>query len=175
MRLANADKVEITTVLCATSYALNRDFDALVACYHDKLNVTDECSKLWAHYSAANVGLCANVCASAATTEEVDLNGPPPECELSDCLQCSNSTFQADFDILSGRTLVHSGVTGRVAWPCNDFFPVVHDPCVGNASFVESNATTMPPTTTTSGGQSGNCAIIPVSVALLAFVLVGWM
>jgi hypothetical protein len=176
MRLANADTIETTTVLCSVSYALSREFDTLVSCYQDKLHVTEECSKLWAHYSATNVGLCANECASSSSGEPV-LIGPPPECELSECLQCSNSTFQADFDVLSGRTLVNSGITGRMARSCKEFFPVVHDPCVGNATFVElfpPNATMPPTAEPNSGGKSGNCAIVPVAVALLALVVVGW-
>jgi hypothetical protein len=161
-------------VLCSVSYTLNRDFNDLITCYEDKLGLTKECATLWAHYSATNAGLCAETCASSINGQ-VNLTGPPPECALSECLQCSNSTFQADFDILSGRTWAHSGITEQVARPCNDFYRVVHDPCAGNATFVEPNRTMTPTPVPTSGGKSGMSARIPVAVAVLAFVVVGWM
>ena len=174
MRMMNGDDFQTTAVLCAVSYTLDRNFNELIACYQDKLGLTEECGKLWAHYSATNAGLCADACASNVNNEG-NLTGPPPECALSECLQCSNSTFQADFNLLSGGTWAHSGITERIARPCNDFFPVDHDPCAGNATIVAPNRTMPPTTEPTSGGKSGMSARIPVAAALLAFLIVGWV
>jgi hypothetical protein len=174
MRLMNTDTFQTNAVLCSTSYVLKRDFNGLVKCYMEKLGLTDECAKLWAHYSATNAGMCANACASS-TDNVGNLTGPPPECALSECLQCSNSTFQADFDILLGGTWAQRGLTERIARPCNDFFRVDHDPCLGNATIVEPNCTMPPTSEPTSGGKSGMSARIPVAAALLAFLVVGWM
>jgi hypothetical protein len=127
MRMMNAANFQATTVLCSVSYTINRDFNDLVACFRERLGLTEECGKLWAHYSDTNAGVCAEACASNINGEG-NLTGSPPECALSECLQFSNSTFQADFDILSGRTWAHSGITEQIARPCNGFFRVVHNP-----------------------------------------------
>lgn len=165
------DSFESHTVACSASYALNRNFDKLVGCFQDKekSGLSQECATLWAHYVATNVGLCAARC-----LDTTQLNGPAPECELLDCLQCSNSTFQADFDIISGRTLQNSGITERIARPCADFFRVDHDPCQGNTTFDEPE--TMPPTPAPTSGVYVSPKGAWIALAAAALVVgYGWM
>jgi len=164
MRMKFADSFEGSTVACSTSYVINRDFENLVGCFEDVelFGLSPQCARLWAHYVATNAHLCAAQCFS---TQE--LNGPAPECELLDCLQCSDSQFQEDFDLISGRTLTNSGITQRIARPCSDFVRSNHDP-------VCQVSTTPTQAPTTSGGGSP----MGVWVALAAAALVvgyGWL
>jgi hypothetical protein len=132
MRNKFSDTFESSTVQCSASYAINRDFERLVGCFEDADNFgfSTACARLWAHYSATNTQLCAQACFNTQ-----QLNGDPPECALLECLQCSNSTFQADFNVIGGRTWVKSGITERIARPCADFWRINHDPCQGNTTF----------------------------------------
>jgi hypothetical protein len=91
------------------------------------MGFTLPCSMLWAHSAATSVNRCNEVCLVDATGLTI-LNGPPPACEFQTCLSCSG-VWQNDLDALAGRTLQNSGITERIARPCEDFARIVHDPC----------------------------------------------
>lgn len=58
------------------------------------------------------------------------LNGPAPDCAPSPCLACQGR-FRTVFDQLLGMQFQLAGITERIPVPCSEFYPVVHDPCVG--------------------------------------------
>lgn len=158
--MRSAETVEEDLTLCAARYALNggspNRFEQLVNCHKEvsdqiELGFTDECALLWAHYGASNFHLCAEACSAGFGSEEIDLTGDAPECALSECLKCSNDTFQAAFDSLSGRTMQGSGLTEAIARSCSEFTSVVHEPC--GDFFCEMTAPTPAPT---SGGFTLN-------------------
>jgi hypothetical protein len=60
----------------------------------------------------------------------LQLNGPPPACEPSKCLTCQ-ADFRKVFDKIAGIELNKAGITERIAQKCSDFYPVIHDPCLG--------------------------------------------
>ena len=172
MRMKFSATFESSTVACTTSYVINRNFEKLVTCFQnpDLFGMSQECATLWAHYAATNAFLCSSACFDTS-----EVNGPAPQCELLDCLQCSESKFQADFDVLSGRTLTNSGITQRIARPCADFFRVIHDPCLGNTTFDEPNTMPTAPTQApSSGGSSPKRAWIALAAAA-AVTGYGWM
>jgi hypothetical protein len=166
MRMKFSDSFESNTVACSASYVINKDFERLVGCFEntDNFGLSRQCAQLWAHYVATNANLCAAQCFDTS-----ELNGPPPECELLDCLQCSNSTFQGDFDTISGRTLTNSGITQRIARACSDFVRVNHDPCQGNTTFDEPDTMAPQPT---QAPTSGSTSPTGVWVALTAAAIV---
>ena len=175
--MSTVDSFQSTSVLCSISYVLSRNFENLIDCYTSRLGLTEECATLWAHYSATNAGLCSNEC-SSGFSGDVELNGPAPECELGECLACSNATFQGDFNSLSGRTEANSGITQEIARPCSDFFPVVHDPCEGGngtASPTEPSTPTTPPTPPSGSVQLHGIVGCAAAAILTALAWAGWM
>jgi hypothetical protein len=80
---------------CGGGYVFSRDFEALVSCYQ-KIGFTEDCARLWSHFAATSIALCAGVCAG-----NPPLNGDPPECALGDCLTCQQD-FEGDFNDLAG-------------------------------------------------------------------------
>jgi hypothetical protein len=165
-RIRTLDTLETSSVICATSFALSGAadrFETLIECYTD-LGFTDSCAILWAHFGAASTVQCAVDCLPDGITGLVLVNGPPPTCELEACLTCSEA-FQADFDAIAGRTLSNSGITERIARPCDDFYRVEHDPCVGTTEIgdVGTDAPTMAP--------DGAIRTLPVMALTLVAVL----
>jgi hypothetical protein len=131
-RIKTLDTLETDSVICATSFTLSRAadrFETLIGCYTE-LGFTDSCATLWAHLSAAISIQCSAFCIPDGTTGLVLVNGPSPTCELAACLTCTEA-FQADFYAIAGRILYNSGITERIARPCDVFHSVEHDPCVG--------------------------------------------
>ena len=60
----------------------------------------------------------------------LQLNGPAPACEPSQCLACQVD-FQKEFDKIAGIEFPKAGITERIAHECSDFYRVIHDPCLG--------------------------------------------
>lgn len=117
------------SVACATDWAVDRNFGALMKCYTD-MGFTDECSRLWAHYTVANTLLCAGSCITKSG--EVLLAGDPPACEYTSCVTCAQDKYPLDSVLyeLSGYTLVGGSVLDRKPFPCSDYDPLKLDPCV---------------------------------------------
>lgn len=126
-RIKNQAIMATESIICATSYTFSRDFSALVACYQE-LGFTASCGELWAHYAATNGSKCAFDCFGVS-----ELNGPAPACEPSKCLVCQQE-FRKDFDKIAGIDFAKAGITETIARNCGDFFPVIHDPCLGLGS-----------------------------------------
>jgi len=127
-RIKSAGTLETESIVCATSYIFSRDFPALVSCY-EALGFTIDCATLWAHFAAINGSKCAFKCMPGATGV-VKLNGLAPQCEPSECFTCQEN-YKEDFDRIAGIEFAKAGITERFAHDCNDFYRVIHDPCLG--------------------------------------------
>lgn len=130
-RIKTYGSLETESIVCATSYTFSRDFPSLVQCYA-KLGFTESCATLWAHFAATNGSKCAFNCipGSSGITE---LNGPAPECAPSSCLECQVG-FRGVFDDLAGIQFAKAGITERIAQKCDNFYRIIHDPCIGLGS-----------------------------------------
>jgi len=120
--------LETESIACATSYTFSRDFEALVECY-GALGFTGSCATLWAHFAATNGSNCMMPC-FPGLDGVTELNGPAPLCEPSKCLECQ-ADFLESFNNIAGFEATKAGITERIAHSCNDFYRVLHDPCIG--------------------------------------------
>jgi hypothetical protein len=162
VRIREFTELESNSVFCATSYTLSVGddrFEKMIQCY-EEMGFTSPCATLWAHFGAVNAISCATFCfpnSQGVTT----LNLDPPTCEFAPCLACSQ-TPQAEFDVLSGRTLQNSGITERIIRPCSAFSRVEHDYCVGTTQVgsCEASAPTPAPQADTNG--SGGSVTMPI-------------
>jgi len=127
-RIATYGTLEIESIKCATKYTFSRDFPTLVSCYSN-LGFSDSCATLWGHYAATNGSQCASKCWPDSSGVTL-LNGPAPACEPSECLTCQ-ADFLKVFDKIAGIKFPKAGITERIAYECSDFYPVIHDPCLG--------------------------------------------
>lgn len=126
-RMRTRESLQSKGVLCGTRYFINREFDKLIDCWQEE-GFTRDCAYMWAHFTASNAALCAGKCLD----QKPPFNGPPPECEVTDCLKCGDP-FNSEFDLLAGRDQPRSGITENIGRQCSLFYPVVHDPCPGQA------------------------------------------
>ena len=119
------------------------------------------------------------------------LNGPAPECEPSTCLECGED-FRDDFDDIAGMEFIKAGITERITQDCDDFYRVIHDPCVGisddgggssdggggDGGSVDTPTSTTPevsepaPAEGTSGGNYNSGALITIFISLIGMILV---
>jgi hypothetical protein len=163
-RMFLRDRMPAIGSLCGTAYFLGgMDFDKLILCYQTE-GFTNDCSMLWAHFTATNGALCAGPCISA----KPPYNGDPPECKLDECLTCGEQ-FIADFDRISGRTQMNSGITENIARNCSDFYPVIHNPCPGLD--IPDDAETSTPTTAPSNARSMLTIFTGLEILLVAALM----
>lgn len=162
VRMKHVTDLASKTLPCAVVYKLDTQsssevrFAELFTCVKN-LGFSDPCGELWAHYLATNGNLCASNCSKGYTGVPV-LNGDPPNCTLSECLQCSADIFQDDFDMLSGRTMSASGIIDAIARPCSTFYPVDQTSCT-------STLATAAPTKTSDAVQNGIIVAVLGAVA----------
>mmetsp|Transcript_7875 Transcript_7875/g.16230 ORF Transcript_7875/g.16230 Transcript_7875/m.16230 type:complete len:361 (-) Transcript_7875:1366-2448(-) len=126
-RINTYGTLETESIKCATSYTFNRDFPALVNCYKE-MGFTSSCATLWGHFAATNGSQCALAC-FPDITGVTKLNGPAPQCEPSGCLTCQQD-FRLVFDAIAGIEFPKAGITERIAQSCDNFYKVIHDPCI---------------------------------------------
>jgi len=127
-RIKNSGSLEKESIKCAISYTFTSDMEKLVGCYTD-LGFTQSCSALWAYFVAVNGRTCAGVCLPDATGT-TKLIEEPPLCLPSACLQCQLD-FRKDFDDIAGIEFKNAGITEAIAYSCDSFYRVIHDPCIG--------------------------------------------
>eukprot|EP00540_Astrosyne_radiata_P017432 CAMPEP_0116833406 /NCGR_PEP_ID=MMETSP0418-20121206/6418_1 /TAXON_ID=1158023 /ORGANISM="Astrosyne radiata, Strain 13vi08-1A" /LENGTH=356 /DNA_ID=CAMNT_0004462851 /DNA_START=32 /DNA_END=1102 /DNA_ORIENTATION=- len=172
-------------LLCSLDYSLSGSnpnrFQALIDCMSDptkSIGFSEPCARLWAHYSALNFFLCSEPCASGLTGT-ISFNGPPPKCEPSDCRQCTIDLIQDIFDDLSGFTMNGAGFLEDIVYPCDEYYPIFHDPCIGahsdgpadpNGGGATNNPTPAP--TPTSSAVSPSRAVLTTTAL---FVSLGFL
>ena len=60
-------------------------------------------------------------------------NGPAPECELNECLQCDEDNAGPIFTAFGGRTRRRSGLKSEIVRPCDSIYRIIsHNPCLNS-------------------------------------------
>ena len=147
---------------CSTIGLLNET--AGLECFMD-IGLTRECAKIWNYDGIYDGKVCTESCIGHLTEPN---NGPPPECELNECLQCDEdnagpifssfagintfsfittmdiSLFIFDYIIL-GRTRRRSGLLSEIIRPCESIAHIEHIiPCSYTSTLLSShNLSTM--------------------------------
>ena len=60
----------------------------------------------------------------------LQLNEAAPECAPSKCIKCQVG-IRDEFDKIAGIEFRKAGITERIAHNCDEFYRVIHDPCLG--------------------------------------------
>ena len=102
-------------------------FHAGVSCY-EALGFTHECSKMWIYNNYNTWKYCGLTCATQTFLNK-PFNGPPPKCELNDCLTCDETYSGPIFQKVAGRTRRNSGLRSAIARPCHSFTVLEHEAC----------------------------------------------
>ena len=96
-----------------------------LACFVE-LGFTEPCAAIWNADAVYDASACGKVCARDAGAP---YNGPPPQCELSDCLQCDEDSAGPLFAQVGGRTRRRSGLESEEARLCNATAQLMQVPC----------------------------------------------
>ena len=175
VRMKTIETINPFSVACGLNYVsqnFKTRFDGLIQCYKD-LGFTTDCATLWAHFGATNVALCAIRCVPGANNDVI-LNKAPPFCPLSDCISCSATKFEEDFNALAGiwKSAYNAGMNDEIAYPCSYFYRTDLDPCQGSAPTVSPAPSMAASTMSDSSGASSTFSVLAsVSIMLGAFVL----
>ena len=104
-----------------------KDFDDGIQCYIDA-GLTEECAKMWLYDGYHTTKECTEICVAEIVENEGDVpaNGPPPECELSSCLQCDEDESGPIFKEYVGRIRRSSGLLSSIVRPCEGFPQIIH-------------------------------------------------
>ena len=94
-------------------------------CYED-LGFTPPCATIWNYDGIYDGQNCKWICIKQLFA---DSNGPPPACELNDCLKCDEDMAGPKFKDFAARTRRRSGITSAIARGCDDFANIKHDAC----------------------------------------------
>lgn len=114
--------------ICATKGIFNES--AGLQCYME-LGLTEECSKIWNYDGIFDGAMCGKTCMGDITAPN---NGPPPECALSDCLQCDEEQAGPIFSSFGGRTRRRSGLQSEIIRDCASVARIYeHNPCINSA------------------------------------------
>lgn len=114
--------------ICATKGIFNED--AGLQCYID-LGLSRECAKIWNYDGIYDGKMCGATCMGDITASN---NGPPPTCELNDCLQCDEVSAGPVFSSYGGRTRRRSGLQSEIIRNCSSVARIfTHDPCTNPA------------------------------------------
>lgn len=109
--------------ICATKGLFNET--AGLECYQE-IGLTLECSKIWNYDGIYDGKVCLKPCLEDLSEPN---NGPPPECQLNDCLQCDEDLAGPNFTSFAGRTRRRSGLISEIIRPCSSIAKITHDPC----------------------------------------------
>ena len=103
-------------------------------------------------------------------------------------MECQDD-FRDDFDDIAGMEFNKAGITERITQDCDDFYRVVHDPCVGisddgdnsgggDGGSVDAPTPTTPevsepaPAEGTSGSNYNSGTLITMFLSLIGMILV---
>lgn len=117
-----------------TSLANGCGRSGLVKSYEDglkcflNLGFTYPCAKIWMDNTRNTAQECGRTCFMSDVFNR-ELNGPPPKCELNECLQCDEEKSGAAFQRFAGRTRRGSGILSAIARSCDDIVHLKHEAC----------------------------------------------
>ena len=117
--------------ICATKGLFNEQKG--LECYME-LGLTKECAKIWNYDGIYDGKVCGATCAGDITAPN---NGPPPACEINECLQCDEENAGPIFSSFGGRTRRRSGLQSEIIRPCESIARIFHhNPCPFNSNKV---------------------------------------
>lgn len=94
-------------------------------CYQE-IGLTEECARIWNYDGIFDASACGKTCAGSLTASN---NGPPPMCELNDCLACDETEAGPVFSSFAARTRRRSGLVSEIIRDCESIAKdIVHDP-----------------------------------------------
>jgi len=98
---------------------------ACIDCYMN-LGFTEACANVWAYDSehTGKYGVCLGECLTHSNA-----TGPPPQCALSDCVQCDDTKSGPTFNAYSGRTRRNSGIWSGLARSCSSIQKMQQNTC----------------------------------------------
>ena len=109
---------------CATKGLFNEQ--AGLDCYIE-LGLTLECAKIWNYDGIYDGQVCTKTCLGELTDPN---NGPPPACQINDCLECDEENAGPVFSAYGGRTRRRSGLLSEIIRPCDTIARIeVYDAC----------------------------------------------
>mmetsp|Transcript_25999 Transcript_25999/g.51857 ORF Transcript_25999/g.51857 Transcript_25999/m.51857 type:complete len:271 (-) Transcript_25999:27-839(-) len=94
-------------------------------CYED-LGFTPPCASIWNYDGIYDGKACMGICVRNLFS---DNNGPPPACELNDCLQCDEDEAGPVFKDFAGRTRRRSGLNEEIGRGCDEFAQITIEAC----------------------------------------------
>ena len=109
---------------------------------------TESCAATWVYNSFKTREACA-MCPTHVLNQ-LPNNGPPPECELAECLQCDEDEAGPIFKQYAGRTRRGSGLVSAILRPCDSIPSITHyDPCDPSipVTFITGTGSTPAPVT----------------------------
>lgn len=110
--------------ICATKGLFNEQKG--LECYMD-IGLSLECAKIWNYDGIYDGRACGKTCMGSLTAPN---NGPPPACELNECLQCDEDKAGPIFSSIGGRTRRRSGLESEIIRPCDTVARIFeHNPC----------------------------------------------
>jgi hypothetical protein len=114
--------------VCATKGLFNEESG--LNCYLE-LGLSLECAKIWNYDGIYDGKVCGATCMGDVTAPN---NGPPPLCELNDCLKCDEEKAGPIFSSFGGRTRRRSGLQSEIVRDCESVARIYkHDPCSNSA------------------------------------------
>lgn len=105
-------------------------FNDGVQCFED-VGFSPPCADLWAKTAVATATGCFGICFNSDATDSPS-NGPPPQCELDDCLQCDEDYTGPVFTRVAGLNRRSAGLLSDIARPCDTIADIEHQVCVQN-------------------------------------------
>jgi hypothetical protein len=107
---------------CATIGLINEKEG--IKCYQE-IGLTYECAKIWNYDGIYDGKICGNICLNYLTKPN---NGPPPECNLNQCLECDEDNAGPIFSLFAGRTRRRSGLLSEIIRNCSSISNLTHNP-----------------------------------------------
>jgi hypothetical protein len=144
------------------------DFNDGLECYKE-IGFSDACSAIWLYNTNMTRSACLTPCLQHASSG-LPNNGPAPECELVECIQCDEDSAGPIFKKFAARTRRASGLLSQIVRPCSAVPEVVHvDPC----SLSIDTPSASPTSAANAASPTGTGAVVLLGF-LLSFVSSYW-
>jgi len=122
----NNPDLEFDSIICVTKGLFS--YDAGMQCFMKDIGLTEECANIWLLDGYHTTLKCTERCVKEGIEYDgvVPANGDPPECTLSDCLQCDEDESGGIFTMFAGRNRRRSCLLSSIVRGCGEFIEIVH-------------------------------------------------
>jgi len=124
----NNPDLESDSIICVTK-GLLLSYDSGMQCFMEDIGLTEECANIWLLDGFHTTQKCTERCLKEVIEFNgtvVPANGDPPECTLSDCLQCDEDESGGIFTMFAGRNRRRSCLLSSIVRGCGEFTEIVH-------------------------------------------------